>query len=701
MKEGRKLITKKSEGVFVIIAAVVVIICLVFIFGFGKKKTSEPDVVAKTVTFIDSFDDAILKRIEVLQGKSVVAPDIPEHAGKTFKGWYLETNHDSEIKNFNNIMDDITVVALYQEDNQHETEQPKEESEDKIVTKNNYIVSYVDSITGKVYKTEKVKRNKDAKNNKAPVHAGYIFKEFEGNTKKISKDETVIAKYEKSDETYKVKYVALINGAKQTSNKDHTYLINESYKVSKSNYTLKNAEFIGWTKDKKKASVILKDKKELKNIKIVKPNTMVYAKSDVTYYAVFARFPSNESENNVDKDNVNQGSQDNVNDNVGNNNSKPDNTEQNIDAKFTVNIKYIVEVVDGVKKEVVVTHKVLGNNILTPNPEKDLQTAGIDLSYYTYQIEPLHIVKDMSIVINLSYRGLPSIIGVEKTPFAELKITASDILNNPVASYSFDGGQTWQTKNTHLLTGEEEVLIQVKDKNGFISSIKNVDVIDFKEIKEETYNLMIDFKNGTRINKSIIANSSIKLDIPNRPGYVFTGWETSGGKIENNILTLTNKANVKIYATWQRRSEIGSKAEVDKNEILLQETVKETANENVVTREGDNVSNIKVNNSKKTSKKRVAKKASTNVSSEIEDIKIKRESIESIKEDKDYSKRTIETDKEVKEFSTMASDTRLNSENNLSLLSINESFIFKTELNNPKIIIDANNQTNHLILDKS
>jgi predicted transcriptional regulator len=122
------------------------------------------DVQTFTVTFI-GFGGTELKKEKVEYGKAATAPDAPEVAGYTFKGW---------DKDFSNITADLTVIAQY--------------------TINSYTVTFVDW-DNTVLKTEKVEYGKTATAPSDPKREGYTFSGWDKDFSNITSDLTVTAQY--------------------------------------------------------------------------------------------------------------------------------------------------------------------------------------------------------------------------------------------------------------------------------------------------------------------------------------------------------------------------------------------------------------------------------------------------------------------------------------------------------------------------
>ena len=109
-----------------------------------------------TVTFTDGFGTD-LKTEEVEEGQSATPPEDPKHEGLVFIGW---------DKDFSNVTEPLTVTAQWEEEPTPET----------------FVVTFTDSIDGKVVDTQTVQKGSDADGEaakaKLPEHEGYEFEKW-------------------------------------------------------------------------------------------------------------------------------------------------------------------------------------------------------------------------------------------------------------------------------------------------------------------------------------------------------------------------------------------------------------------------------------------------------------------------------------------------------------------------------------------
>lgn len=129
-----------------------------------------------TVTFVDGISGDTIDTHQVTYGHSASVPADPSHYGYTFKGW---------DKPSDKITENITITALYEA--------------------NEYTVKFVDGVTGKVYKTEKVKFNTAAtapNESELAIPDGHEFMAWDKDFSAIQGDTTVTSVYKWYNENY-------------------------------------------------------------------------------------------------------------------------------------------------------------------------------------------------------------------------------------------------------------------------------------------------------------------------------------------------------------------------------------------------------------------------------------------------------------------------------------------------------------------
>lgn len=138
-----------------------------------------PDAVTITVhndvtaTFVDSISNKTIETQSITYGHSASAPVNPSQYGYTFMGW---------DKSYNNLTEDVTITTVYEA--------------------NEYTVKFVDGMTGKVYKTEKVKFNTSANAPSVNAPSGYEFVGWDKDFTSIQGDTTVSTVYKWYNDNY-------------------------------------------------------------------------------------------------------------------------------------------------------------------------------------------------------------------------------------------------------------------------------------------------------------------------------------------------------------------------------------------------------------------------------------------------------------------------------------------------------------------
>lgn len=138
-----------------------------------------PDAVTITVhndvtaTFVDSISNKTIETQSITYGHSASAPINPSQYGYTFMGW---------DKSYNNLTEDVTITTVYEA--------------------NEYTVKFVDGMTGKVYKTEKVKFNTSANAPSVNAPSGYEFVGWDKDFTSIQGDTTVSTVYKWYNDNY-------------------------------------------------------------------------------------------------------------------------------------------------------------------------------------------------------------------------------------------------------------------------------------------------------------------------------------------------------------------------------------------------------------------------------------------------------------------------------------------------------------------
>lgn len=159
----------------IIAISVGIILAVFFLTSFAGGTDEKASIAVRNVVFTDSYDGHNIADYEVELGKASIIPDIPVHKGYIFKGWYDYNNQSLKIENFDRIVDDIHVVAVYASDINDNNIPDDEEVY--------YEVKFIDTIDKKILKTEKVLEGMAAT---APLNVEYDNYEFAGWDKSYS-----------------------------------------------------------------------------------------------------------------------------------------------------------------------------------------------------------------------------------------------------------------------------------------------------------------------------------------------------------------------------------------------------------------------------------------------------------------------------------------------------------------------------------
>ncbi len=187
-----------------IIVFLVFLLVMFFMITFAGSSVENAAVATREVIFTDGYNNKDIAKYQVEVGKDVEVPKDPYHKNYVFAGWFDFDNHDIKVTKFTNILADMHVIALY----------GKDINNNGIDDENDtyYTVTFVNSMTGGVIKTQEVLTGMDATAPKAPKVSGYRFTGWSRSYRNVTADITVNTVYVKEEEKVKTYKVTFIDG---------------------------------------------------------------------------------------------------------------------------------------------------------------------------------------------------------------------------------------------------------------------------------------------------------------------------------------------------------------------------------------------------------------------------------------------------------------------------------------------------------
>ena len=159
----------------------------------------------------------------------------------------------------------------------------------------------------------------------------------------------------------------------------------------------------------------------------------------------------------------------------------------------------------------------------------------------------------------------------------QITINATDGVGSGVDSYSFDGGNTWQTENKKVVTEPQTLNVAVKDKLGNISDVKTYEILYIDNTIPKAHSITAStsagvYENDTWTNKTVTltANPNPK---ETGSGYAYQWYEKSGENFiaiegaTNKTLVLENDIT-KSYRV-DIRTNAGSEATTSSNDYIV------------------------------------------------------------------------------------------------------------------------------------
>ena len=95
-----------------LVVFVIFVLCMFFLMTFANG-SDNTKIATREVEFIDGFDDSTISLQTIEVGTDAKVPEEPVHKNYVFAGWFLYEDRDVKVTKFNNIMDDMKVIALY------------------------------------------------------------------------------------------------------------------------------------------------------------------------------------------------------------------------------------------------------------------------------------------------------------------------------------------------------------------------------------------------------------------------------------------------------------------------------------------------------------------------------------------------------------------------------------------------------------
>ena len=150
-----------------IVVFVTFILLMFFMSTFAGGPVQNASIVTRDVIFTDGFNGENISEQKVELGKAANVPDSPKHRNFVFAGWFEFDDHDVRVENFDRIMEDTHVIALYDADINN----------NGIADKNDqyFTVRFIDSISGSILKSERVLTGMDATAPTPAQKEGYTF----------------------------------------------------------------------------------------------------------------------------------------------------------------------------------------------------------------------------------------------------------------------------------------------------------------------------------------------------------------------------------------------------------------------------------------------------------------------------------------------------------------------------------------------
>ena len=185
----------KKKGILILSVLVFV---MFFMMTFAGSPAQNAPIITRNIVFSDGYNGRDLAEYEIEVGKGVTPPDVPTHKDLIFGGWYDYNNRDVKIENFDSILQDTHVIALYGEDINHNGVIDEKEQ--------HYTVSFIDSLSGEVLKEEKVLPGLNASAPRVSNVDGYSFVGWDKSYLNVNSDLTINTIYKPIKNNDDIKY---------------------------------------------------------------------------------------------------------------------------------------------------------------------------------------------------------------------------------------------------------------------------------------------------------------------------------------------------------------------------------------------------------------------------------------------------------------------------------------------------------------
>ena len=180
-----------------IIVFLLFILLMFFMMTFAGSPTQNAGVITRHVIFTDGYDGKNIFEEDVEVGTAAHVPEDPYHRNFVFGGWYLYSDHDVRVRDFSSILQDLHVIALYNADRNNNG---IADDDDTYFT-----VTFINSISNEVIKTERVLTGMSATAPSAPRVSGYTFRGWDKSYTNVTSNLNVYTVYNRNSEDVSVR----------------------------------------------------------------------------------------------------------------------------------------------------------------------------------------------------------------------------------------------------------------------------------------------------------------------------------------------------------------------------------------------------------------------------------------------------------------------------------------------------------------